>query len=46
AGYVPKTGEKLQFRGLDFEILRADEKKISLIRIRQSDPAHHQKDAI
>ncbi len=46
AGYIPKTGEKLQFRGLDFEILRADEKKISLIRIRQSDPAHHQKDAI
>ncbi len=36
-GYVPKTGEKLNFRGLDVEILRADEKKISLLRLRRSD---------
>ncbi len=35
-GYVPKTGEKLHFRGLDVEILRADEKKISLLRLRQA----------
>jgi len=35
AGYVPKVGEKLQFRGLNVEILRADEKKISLVRMRR-----------
>ena len=35
AGYVPKTGETLQFRGLDVEILQADEKKISLLRLRR-----------
>ena len=35
-GYVPKTGEKLHFRGLEVEILRADEKKISLLRLRRS----------
>ena len=34
AGYVPKMGEKLEIRGLDIEILQADEKKISLIRLR------------
>jgi putative hemolysin len=35
-GYIPKTGEKLHFRGLDVEILRADEKKISLLRLRRA----------
>jgi putative hemolysin len=33
-GYVPKEGEKFQFRGLDVEILRADEKRINLLRLR------------
>lgn len=37
AGYVPKSGEKLQFHGLNVEILRADEKKILLLRLRRSD---------
>lgn len=36
-GYVPKSGEHLHFRGLDVEILRADEKKIGLLRLRRSD---------
>ena len=36
AGYVPKIGEKLTFRGLDVEILKADEKKIYLLRLRKS----------
>ncbi|MDQ3180581.1 MAG: hemolysin family protein [Acidobacteriota bacterium] len=36
AGYVPKTGETLNFRGLDVEILQADEKKITLLRLRKS----------
>lgn len=36
AGYVPKIGEKLRFRGLDVEVLRADEKRIGLLRLRRS----------
>ncbi len=35
AGYVPKVGEKLRLRGLDIEILRADGKKIALLRLRK-----------
>lgn len=34
-GYIPKVGEKLCFRGLDVEILRADEKRIALLRLRK-----------
>ena len=35
AGYVPKTEEKLHFRGLEVEILKADEKKIHQLRLRR-----------
>jgi putative hemolysin len=35
-GYVPKPQEKLLIRGLDIEILKADEKRIHLLRIRQA----------
>jgi putative hemolysin len=35
-GYVPKIGEKLQFRGLDVEILQADERRINLLRLRRA----------
>lgn len=38
AGYVPKIGEKLDIRGLEVEILSADEKKISLVRIKKVIP--------
>ncbi len=34
AGYVPKPGENLSIRGLHIEILRADEKRIHLVRLR------------
>lgn len=34
-GYVPKRGEKLNFRGLDLEILKADAKKIQILRLRK-----------
>lgn len=34
AGYIPKIGETLDIRGLGVEILQADEKKISLLRLR------------
>jgi putative hemolysin len=39
AGYVPKVGEKLSFHGLDVEILRADEKKVGLLRLRPAESA-------
>jgi CBS domain containing-hemolysin-like protein len=37
-GYVPKVGEKLTLENLDIEILRADEKKVTLVRLRKSEP--------
>lgn len=43
AGYVPKEREKLQLRGLDIEILKADEKKVYLLRLR---PAESQNDGV
>ena len=47
AGYVPKTGEKLEFRGLGVEILQADEKKITLLRLRKLMPsAEDQENAV
>ncbi len=38
-GYVPKPNEKLTIRGLDIEILKADEKRIHLLRLRQTENA-------
>ena len=35
AGYIPKAKEKLYLRGLDVEILKADDKKIHLLRLRK-----------
>ena len=34
AGYVPKVGETLTIRGLEVEILMADEKRLNLLRLR------------
>lgn len=34
-GYVPKAEEKLHFRGLEVEIVKADEKKIHQLRLRR-----------
>ena len=34
AGYVPKVGETLMIRGLKVEIRQADEKKLSMLRVR------------
>ncbi len=39
AGYVPKEGEKLNLRGLDVEVLKADGKKIHLLRLRKVEPS-------
>ena len=35
-GYVPKPTEKLSIRNLDIEILKADEKRIHLLRLRRA----------
>lgn len=37
SGYVPKKGEKLNFRGLDLEILKADAKKVHALRLKKID---------
>ncbi|HRH46877.1 MAG TPA: hemolysin family protein [Pyrinomonadaceae bacterium] len=36
AGYVPKKGEKLSIKGIDIEILKADEKRLQLLRLRRA----------
>jgi CBS domain containing-hemolysin-like protein len=36
-GYVPKPQEKLTLRGLDIEIIKADEKRINLLRLRKAE---------
>lgn len=36
-GYVPKAGDKLTLENLDIEILKADEKKVTLVRLRKSE---------
>lgn len=40
AGYVPKAGEKLQFNGIQAEILHADDKKVMLVRLRKEPPVN------
>ena len=44
AGYIPKVGQKLSVHGLEVEILRADEKKINLLRLRPSNMAEESLD--
>ena len=34
-GYVPKVGEKLESHTLDFEVLKSDEKRIEIVRVRR-----------
>lgn len=45
-GYVPKPGEKLDLRGLSIEVLRADEKKVHLLRLRALPEAAEPRPAI
>lgn len=45
AGYVPKVGDKLELKGLDIEILRADEKRITLLRLRKAELPNEYEDA-
>ena len=44
AGYVPKAGEKLMLRGLAVEILKADEKKLHLLRLRKAEESKDEPD--
>ncbi len=44
SGHVPKTGEKLCLRGMDIEVLKADEKKLHLLRLRKT-PANEAAEA-
>ncbi|MBA3806740.1 MAG: hypothetical protein H0X14_13645, partial [Acidobacteria bacterium] len=36
SGYVPNAGERLAFRGLDVEVLEADNRRISRLRLRRA----------
>ena len=36
-GYVPRPGERLTFRGLDAEVLEADERRIARLRLRRAE---------
>ncbi|HYX28503.1 MAG TPA: hemolysin family protein, partial [Pyrinomonadaceae bacterium] len=38
-GSVPRAGEHLNFRGLEVEVLQADERKISRLRVKKAEPA-------
>lgn len=35
AGYVPKKGDKLMIQGIDIEILKADQKRLHLLRLKK-----------
>jgi putative hemolysin len=39
-GSVPLAGEHLSLRGLEIDVLQADEKKIGRVRISKAEPAH------
>jgi putative hemolysin len=45
AGYVPHVGEKLNIRDLDVEVLRGDDKKLHLLRLRRHEPEESKEDA-
>ena len=36
-GRLPGRGERLSFRGLEFEILEADSRRVNLVRLRPAD---------
>ncbi|HKP47363.1 MAG TPA: hemolysin family protein [Pyrinomonadaceae bacterium] len=38
SGKVPQTGEQVSFRGLDCEVLEADERRIGRLRVKRSQP--------
>jgi len=48
AGYVPKAGDTLELRGLEATIMRADDKRIGLVRLRMlgEEPRNNANDAV
>jgi putative hemolysin len=36
-GHVPAAGEKLEFKGLQFEVVEADNKRVTRVRLRKVD---------
>jgi CBS domain containing-hemolysin-like protein len=36
SGYVPRPGERLGIRGLDVEVLEADDRRINRLRLRRA----------
>jgi len=46
SGYVPKTGEQLTIRGLHVKILRSDEKRINLLRLRKAEESSETDESI
>ena len=41
-GYVPHAGERLTFRGLDVEVLEADDRRINRLRLRRAEESRAQ----
>ncbi|MDT4897757.1 MAG: magnesium and cobalt exporter, family [Acidobacteriota bacterium] len=42
SGYVPRAGERLTFRGLDVEVLDADDRRINRLRLRRAEESKAQ----
>jgi putative hemolysin len=42
SGYVPRAGEHLRFRGLDVEVLEADDRRINRLRLRRAQESRAQ----
>jgi magnesium and cobalt transporter len=45
-GHLPAIGEEIMFRGLRFEVLEADERRVSRVRIRKSARAMDEKSGV
>ena len=42
AGYVPRAGQRLMIRGLDLEVLEADDRRINRLRLRRAEDSKAQ----
>jgi len=42
SGYMPRAGERLTFRGLDVEVLEADDRRINRVRLRRAEESKAQ----
>src|SRR5207244_11164599 len=45
-GSVPRPGERISFRGLDVEVIEADEKRIACLRVRRAEEIPNQEAAV